>query len=116
MEDFDFERIVKAYVDAAERCQAAGLDGVELEMCGHLLDQFWSPATNLRQDDYGGSRDNRLRFSLDVLRSVRARVGADFIVGARMVRDEDWEGGIPKSEGIEIARRLAGSATSTLST
>jgi N-methyl-L-proline demethylase len=109
MEDFDFLRITNAYADAAERCQAAGLDGLEFEMYGHLLDQFWSPATNLRDDQYGGSLENRLRFSFEVLGAVRARVGIDFIVGVRMVCDEDWDRGIPKQEGIQIARQLASS-------
>jgi N-methyl-L-proline demethylase len=109
MEDFDFQRVTGAYADAAERCQAADLDGLEFEMYGHLLDQFWSPATNLRSDQYGGSLENRLRFSFEVLRAVRARVGSDFIVGVRMVCDEDWDRGIPKHEGVEIAKRLASS-------
>jgi 2,4-dienoyl-CoA reductase-like NADH-dependent reductase (Old Yellow Enzyme family) len=107
MEDFDFRRTVDAYADAAERCKAGGLDGLEFEMYGHLLDQFWSPATNFRKDQYGGSLENRLRFSFDVLRAVRARVGSDFIVGVRMVCDEDWDRGISKKEGIDIAKRLA---------
>ena len=63
MEDWDIARIIADYADAAERMKAAGLDGIELECYGHLLDQFWSPATNQRDDEYGGSLDNRLRFS-----------------------------------------------------
>jgi N-methyl-L-proline demethylase len=107
MEDWDFTRIIKAYGDAAERVKAAGLDGIELECYGHLLDQFWSPATNQRTDTYGGSLDNRLRFTFDVIEEIRRRVGTDFIVGTRMVCDEDWDRGLTKSEGLEIARRLA---------
>ena len=93
-EDFDLARIKAAYADAAERCQAAGLDGLEFEMYGHLLDQFWSPATNKRDDEYGGTLENRMRFSLEVLDAVRERVGRDFIVGARLVCDEDWDRGL----------------------
>lgn len=109
MEEFDIERIIAAYADAAERVKAAGLDGVELECYGHLIDQFWSPATNRREDDYGGSLDNRMRFGNQVFDAIRARVGADFIVGARLVADEDMAGGIDRTEGLEIARRLAAS-------
>jgi N-methyl-L-proline demethylase len=106
-EDWDIARIVAAYADAAERVQQAGLDGLELEMYGHLIDQFWSPATNRREDAYGGSLDNRLRFGFEVMQAVRERVGKDFIVGARMVCDEDWDRGISRDEGLDIARRVA---------
>ena len=105
-EDWDIERIVTQYADAAERMQAGGMDGIEFEAYGHLLDQFWSPATNRREDEYGGSLDNRLRFSLRVLAAVRQRVGPDFIVGMRLAADEDWDQGFSKSEGLEICRRL----------
>jgi N-methyl-L-proline demethylase len=108
-EDWDIARIVKAYGAAAARMQAAGLDGIEIEAYGHLLDGFWSPATNRRTDAYGGSLDNRLRFTFEVLNAVRAAVGAEFVVGIRMVADEDWQAGLSREEGMEIARRLAAS-------
>jgi len=108
IEDWDIERIVKDYAAAAERMQAAGLDGFEFECYGHLMDQFWSPATNLRQDDWNGSLDNRLRFTFLVLDAVRNAVGPDFIVGCRLVADEDWEKGLSREEGLEICRRLVG--------
>lgn len=108
-EDWDIERIVKDYAAAAQRMQAAGLDGIEIEAYGHLLDSFWSPATNQREDDYGGSLDNRLRFTHRVLDAIREAVGPDFIVGLRMVADEDWKKGLSREEGLEIARRMAAS-------
>jgi 2,4-dienoyl-CoA reductase-like NADH-dependent reductase (Old Yellow Enzyme family) len=107
IEDWDIERIVGQYADAAERMQAAGLDGIEFEAYGHLMDQFWSPATNLRDDVFGGSLDNRLRFSNMVVDAVRKRVGPDFIVGMRLVADEDWDRGLSREEGVEICRRFA---------
>jgi 2,4-dienoyl-CoA reductase-like NADH-dependent reductase (Old Yellow Enzyme family) len=109
MEDWDIARVVEAYADGAERVKAAGLDGLELECYGHLIDQFWSPATNRRDDDYGGSLDNRMRFGFEVLSAVRKRVGEDFVVGVRMVCDEDWDRGLSREEGVGIARRLAAS-------
>ena len=109
MEDWDIRRTVAAYADAAERVKAGGLDGFELECYGHLIDQFWSPATNKRDDEYGGSLDNRMRFAMEVLAAIRERVGPDFIVGVRMVCDEDWDRGLTKAEGLEIARRLVAS-------
>ncbi len=105
-EDWDLERIVADYAAAAERMQAAGLDGIELECYGHLLDQFWSPATNTRDDEYGGSLDNRLRFTHRVLEAIRASVGPYFIVGLRLVADEDWDRGLSRADGVEICRRL----------
>lgn len=108
-EDWDIERIVADYASAAQRMQAAGLDGIEFEAYGHLMDGFWSPATNRRDDEYGGSLDNRLRFTWAVIDAVRRSVGPDFIVGIRMVADEDWEQGLSRQEGVEIARRIAAS-------
>ncbi len=108
-EDWDIARIVADYASAAQRMQAAGLDGIEFEAYGHLMDAFWSPATNRREDDYGGSLDNRLRFTWAVIDAVREAVGPDFIVGIRMVADEDFEKGLGREEGVEIARRLAAS-------
>ena len=109
VEDWDIARIIRDYADAAERMQAAGLDGIELEAYGHLMDSFWSPLTNDLDAPYGGSLDNRMRFGLEVLGAIRERVGPDFIVGIRMVADETVEGGITREDGIEIARRLQGS-------
>jgi len=106
IEDWDIERIVADYALAAEHMQAAGLDGFELECYGHLIDQFWSPATNSRDDDWGGALDNRLRFTHLVLDAIRERVGADFIVGLRLVLDEQMENGITREVGMEIARRM----------
>ncbi len=109
MEDWDIDRIVADYASAAQRCQAAGLDGIEFESYGHLMDGFWSPLTNRREDEFNGSLDNRLRFTFRVIDAVRAAVGPDFIVGIRMVADEDVDKGLSRDEGIEIARRLAAS-------
>ena len=106
MEEWDIARVVRAYADAAERVQAAGLDGLEVECYGHLVDQFWSPATNRRTDAYGGSLDNRMRFGLEVLGAIRERVGPDFLVGVRMVADEEWDRGLSQDEGLSIATRL----------
>ena len=108
-EDWDIARIIRDYATAAQRMQAAGLDGIEIEAYGHLLDGFWSPATNRRDDNYGGSLDNRLRFTWDVLDAIRDATGPDFIVGLRMVADEDWDKGLSREEGVEIAQRLANS-------
>jgi N-methyl-L-proline demethylase len=105
-EDWDIERIIADFADAAERMKAGGMDGIELEAYGHLLDQFWSPPTNQRDDQYGGSLANGLRFAFEVFRAIRRRVGADFIVGVRMAVDERLVGGIDAPTGIDIVKRL----------
>ena len=107
MEDWDIARLIRDYADAAERMHAAGVDGVELEAYGHLMDQFWSPATNTLEGPYGGPMENRVRFTLDVIKAIRARVGPDFILGVRGVADEAMPGGINAEEGLGIARYLA---------
>jgi hypothetical protein len=106
MEDWDIERIIKDYADAAERMKAGGMDGIELQAYGHLMDQFWSPLTNELDGPYGGGIDNRLRFTFDVLTEIRKRVGPDFIVGVRYTGDEDLEGGLTKEDGLSISQRL----------
>lgn len=106
MEGWDIDRIITDYADAAERMQAAGLDGIELQAYGHLMDQFWSPLTNTLDAPYGGSMENRLRFSNEVLRAIRKRVGNEFIVGIRYTADEVAKGGLTAEDGIEISKQL----------
>ena len=106
IEDWDIERIIRDFADAAERMKAGGMDGVELEAYGHLIDQFISPLTNELDGPYGGSLDNRMRFCLDVFKAMRERVGEDFILGVRYTADECLPGGTDRSEGLEISRRL----------
>ncbi|MDP3264562.1 MAG: NADH:flavin oxidoreductase [Tabrizicola sp.] len=104
IEDWDIARIIEDYADATERMQAAGLDGVEFECYGHLMDQFMSPFTNALPAPYGGSLENRARFSLEVLAACRKRVGPKFLLGVRYTADEDDPGGIDADEGIAIGK------------
>ncbi|MGG6897862.1 NAD(P)-binding protein [Rhizobium sp. BR 315] len=106
LEDWDIERIIKDFADAAERMKAGGMDGVELEAYGHLIDQFASPLTNELDGPYGGSLENRMRFCLDVFRAIRKRVGDDFILGVRYTADERLPGGTDKADGIAISKLL----------
>jgi 2,4-dienoyl-CoA reductase-like NADH-dependent reductase (Old Yellow Enzyme family)/thioredoxin reductase len=108
MEDWDIARVVKDYADAAERMAASGVDGLEFECYGHLMDQFISPLTNgMPAGPYDASTlDNRLRFAFDVLSAVRERVGPKMLLGMRYTADEDSPGGIPPEEGVEMARRF----------
>ena len=108
IEDWDIERIINDFADAAERMKAGGMDGIELQVYGHLLDQFWSPLSNDLTGPYGADTlENRLRFPLDVLNAIRKRVGDEFIVGMRYTADEAQKGGITAQEGLEISKKLA---------
>ena len=110
IEDWDIERIITDFADATERMKAGGMDGIELQVYGHLLDQFWSPLTNDLEGPYGGrSLESRLQFPMDVLKAIRKRVGDEFIVGLRYTADEAEAGGVTPEEGIEISKRLANS-------
>jgi len=105
-EDWDIERIIGKYADAAERMQAGGMDGIEIESYGHLFDAFWSPRTNHRADEWGESNEARMRFPWEVLRAIRARVGDEFIVGLRMAIDEAVPDGFDTNVGLDILGRL----------
>ena len=108
IEDWDIERIIQDFADGAQRMQAGGMDGVELMISGHLLDQFWSPLSNDLTGPYSAANlENRMRFPLEVMDAVRKRVGEKFVIGVRYTVDEVQKGGITFAEGLEISQRLA---------
>lgn len=111
MEIWDVKRIIEDYADAAERMKEAGLDGIELQANGHLLDQTWSPLTNEMDAPYGGSFENRIRFATELLRAVRERIGPDMILGVRNTADESMAGGVDKAEGIAMAKAFIDTGT-----
>ncbi len=98
---------VVAFAAAAARCREGGMDGVELHGAhGYLIGQFLSPATNLRDDEYGGSLENRTRFVVEILHAIRAEVGAGFPVGVRLSGTDFIQGGIDPTEASAIARHI----------
>ncbi|MEU6264109.1 FAD-dependent oxidoreductase [Saccharopolyspora shandongensis] len=103
-EHWDLDRIVRDYADAAARCEAGGLDGVEIQAYGHFLDSFLSPTTNHRTDSCGGTLANRMSFPRRVIRAVRAAVGPGFVVGIRMMMDETRPGGLTVDDALAAAR------------
>lgn len=107
MEIEDINRVIAQFAQAARRCQQGGFDGIELLSHSHLLGQFLSPLVNKRTDDYGGSLDNRLRLTLQVLEAVRGAVGPDLVLGMRVTGDELSAGGLEAEECIKIAERIA---------
>ncbi len=104
IEDWDIQRLIKDYADAAERMKAGGMDGIELQAYGHLMDQFWSPITNSLGEPYGGELKNRMRFTMEVLEAIRERVGSEFIIGMRYTADEVHMQGLTPEDGITISK------------
>jgi 2,4-dienoyl-CoA reductase-like NADH-dependent reductase (Old Yellow Enzyme family)/NADPH-dependent glutamate synthase beta subunit-like oxidoreductase len=99
---------INKFVMAALRCKNAGVDGVELHGAhGYLINQFLSPNTNLRTDEYGGSFENRMRFVEEIVVGIKQVCGADFPISVRLSVDEfEGEGGMTISLSQEVARRL----------
>lgn len=107
MDRADMDRVRDDFVAAARRAGQAGFDWLELHCAhGYLLSSFISPLTNRRDDEYGGSLDNRLRYPLEVFRAVRAAWPQDRPMSVR-ISAHDWvEGGITADDAVEIARRF----------
>lgn len=104
----EIDEIVEAHGAASSRVRAGGLDGVEiLAAFGFLPAAFLSPHSNRREDNYGGSLENRLRLLLEIIEAVRAAIGTDLILGVRVPGDELLEGGLSASEMQAVARELA---------
>ena len=106
MEVEDIREVVEGFAAAAYYAAEAGLDGVEVNAAvKSLIRQFLSPLTNLRNDEYGGTPENRLRFAREVIGAVRQALGSDLVLGLRLCGDEfaPWAGLTP-----EAAREIAG--------
>ncbi len=109
----EIKGLIKQFIDAAERVKKSGADGVELHAShGYLIQQFLSPNTNKRTDEYGGSLENRMRFLLEIIAGIRERCGKDFPVIVRLTVDECYDRigqpgkGYSLEEGVEMAKRL----------
>ncbi|MFW5835183.1 MAG: FAD-dependent oxidoreductase [Pseudomonadota bacterium] len=103
----EIEEVIVAHVEVALNLLEAGFDGIELQMAhGHLLQQFLSPISNIRDDDYGGSFENRLRFAADTLERVRAAVGDGVTLGIRISADEFAPGGLTVDDMCEATVAL----------
>lgn len=103
----EIKEIVLNYATAATRAKKAGYDMVEvLGGAGYLISQFLSPVTNLREDEYGGSWENRMRFGLEVAEAVRETVGKDYPVMFRIAGHDFMQGGNTNKEAADFARHL----------
>jgi anthraniloyl-CoA monooxygenase len=99
------DRVLADFVSATQRAALAGFDWLELHCAhGYLLSSFISPLTNHRQDEYGGSLENRLRYPLEVFKAVRA-AWPDHLPMSVRISAHDWvEGGITPSDAVQIAK------------
>lgn len=107
------KKLIRQFVDGAVRVQKAGCDGVELHAAhGYLIQQFLSPNTNKRNDEYGGSLENRMKFLMEIIDGIRLACGADFPIIVRLSADEMYAEigqkgkGYDLAEGIKIAKAL----------
>ena len=106
----EIKKLIRDFAEAAERCQKAGVDAVELHGGhGYMIQQFLSPNTNLRTDEYGGSFENRLRFLREIIEEIRRRCGRDYPLIVRLTVDEMYDriGKPGKGYGLEEGKRIA---------
>ncbi|CAJ0550268.1 Ff.00g101980.m01.CDS01 [Fusarium sp. VM40] len=103
----DIATVINGFAHAAEFLEKAGFDGIELHGAhGYLLAQFLSPRTNKRTDDYGGSRENRMRLVLEVIAEIKRRVSPKFIVGIKANSIEYTPGGVEAEDARALATEL----------
>ncbi len=109
----EVKKLIQEFVDGAVRAKKAGVDGVELHSAhGYLLQQFLSPNTNFRTDEYGGSFENRLRFLREIIEGIRRECGEDFPLVVRLSVDEFYEKigkpgkGYTLETGVEYAKAI----------
>ena len=101
----EIKEAVQKFVKAAKLLETAEIDGIEvLAAGGYLINEFLSPYTNKRTDEYGGSFENRTRFAREVMDGIHEAVGPDFIVGVRMCANEFMDEGYDLEEGARIAQ------------
>lgn len=103
----EIQEIINYFAISAVHCRDAGMDGVEIHAAnGYLIQQFLSPVSNQRQDRYGGSFENRMRFLREVIDAVRGAVGKDFVVGVRLCGAELVPGGLTLEDSCAVASEL----------
>ncbi len=103
----EIQKVISDFAAAAGRAKKAGYDGVEIHSAhAYLLNQFYSPLTNKRTDEYGGSLDNRLRIHREVIRAVRNEVGEDYTIAVRLGGCDYMDGGSTIEDSVYAARVL----------
>ncbi|MFC1824902.1 NADH:flavin oxidoreductase [Thermodesulfobacteriota bacterium] len=111
----DIEKMVEAFAHAAERSQKAGFDGIQVHAGhGYLMSEFLSTAYNKRPDEYGGSLENRARFLLETVQSMRKRVGRDYPILIKMNSRDFLDRGLELDESLQIGTMLKESGVDAL--
>jgi 2,4-dienoyl-CoA reductase (NADPH2) len=104
----EIEELIEAFVSGAVNVREAGFDGIELHAAhGYLIAQFLSPASNRREDEYGGELPGRMRFLERIIAGIRERCDVDCVVGVRLSADEEIPEGMHVDDAIAIAQRLS---------
>src|SRR5205823_7707278 len=107
MEPEDICEVVEWWGRSAELSREGGFDGTEVHIShSYLLHQFLSPLYNKREDEYGGSFENRLRFAREVIAEVRARGGDDWVVGVRISLTDFIPGALDVEDAVRVAQLL----------
>lgn len=115
--DEEVEKQIADYVNCAALAQQAGYDGVEIMGSeGYLINQFIAARTNKRSDEWGGSFDNRTRFATEIVRQVREKVGAEFIIIFRLSMLDLVEGGSDWEEVVELGKRIEAAGATLINT
>ena len=113
----EIEQTIADFVRAAVLAQTAGYDGVEVMGSeGYLITQFLALRTNQRQDDWGGTLENRMRFACEIVRQVRVATGPDFIIVFRISALELVEGGLSGAETVQLAKAIEQAGATILNT
>ncbi|MGS0729513.1 NADH:flavin oxidoreductase, partial [Shewanella sp. 0m-11] len=104
----EIDYIVNAFAQASRRAQESGFDGVEIHAAHtYLINQFLSPYYNQREDEYGGSLENRMRFLLEIYAEIRKLVGEDYPILVKLTASEFFDGGLTFAETRTICKKLA---------
>ncbi|MBA3028031.1 MAG: NADH:flavin oxidoreductase [Desulfobacteraceae bacterium] len=103
----EIKAVIGLYRDASVRVQKAGFDGVEIHSAhGYLLNQFYSPLTNKRKDEYGGDTSGRIKIHLDIIRAIREAAGAEFSIAVRLGASDYMEGGTTIDDSVRAAKEF----------
>lgn len=103
----EIKEIEDKFADAALRAKKAGFDGVEIHSAhGYFLDQFLSPLTNKRTDEYGGDIKNRIKIHLEIIKKVREKVGLDYPIFLRLGAGDNMDGGLSQEDAVYAAKEF----------
>jgi 2,4-dienoyl-CoA reductase-like NADH-dependent reductase (Old Yellow Enzyme family) len=103
----DIANLVSAFTQAALRAKQAGFDAIQIHAAhGYLFSQFLSPALNQRSDEYGGSLENRARFLIEAVRSIRKAIGPAYPLLVKLNSEDFMEGGLTRDEAVQVAAML----------